>query len=85
MPSVKEMALNLLSTTKEVIKNVATKGVLTVSDTIANTRWEVCNKCDYLLKDENNSVYRCKLCGCNMKVKIKLAVSSCPINKWNKV
>ena len=40
-------------------------------------RWDICKKCPEL-KPSN----RCKKCGCFMKVKTKLNLASCPINKW---
>lgn len=51
-----------------------------VNDEIADKRLAFCSECPYLLKIS----YQCKLCGCFMKAKAKLAHAECPIQKWGK-
>lgn len=43
----------------------------------AQERFDICKKCPNL--QEN---FFCKLCGCYMKLKVKLPQSACPENKW---
>lgn len=41
-------------------------------------RAKVCASCPELFKP----TWSCKKCGCFMKVKVRIAVSSCPEGKW---
>ena len=43
-------------------------------------RITICKGCEHYFKLTGN----CKLCGCFMKVKHKLAMAECPIGKWGK-
>lgn len=45
---------------------------------IAQKRYDICKLCD----EFNSSIYTCKICGCLMKLKVKLIHSVCPLNKW---
>ena len=45
---------------------------------VLKMRWDLCLGCEFL----NNN--KCEKCGCFMKVKHKLAMASCPIDKWDK-
>ena len=44
---------------------------------LAETRFEICNNCDELRK--NNT---CKLCGCYMPAKVRSRKSKCVNGKW---
>jgi hypothetical protein len=45
---------------------------------VLKMRWDLCLGCEFL----NNN--KCDKCGCFMKVKHKLAMAKCPINKWDR-
>jgi len=77
MPSVMQMAKNLMSDGSKVISNALQGNKTLASDAIREHRWSTCLSCEHL--QEN----RCSKCGCFMKVKVALATSKCPIDKWN--
>ena len=58
---------------------VAIKHGIVHDETVLNSRWDLCQSCEFLT--ESN---RCTKCGCFMKVKHKLAIASCPVGKWGK-
>lgn len=41
-------------------------------------RFEICKHCPELIKPN----MQCRLCGCLMKNKVKIAGASCPLKKW---
>ena len=45
---------------------------------VLKMRWDICSSCEFLKDD------KCEKCGCFMKVKHKLAMSSCPEGKWDR-
>ena len=45
---------------------------------VLKMRWDLCSGCEFL-KDN-----KCEKCGCFMKVKHKLAMAKCPIDKWDR-
>ena len=45
---------------------------------VLKMRWDICSGCEFL----NNN--KCDKCGCFMKVKHKLAMAKCPIDKWDR-
>jgi len=44
-------------------------------------RFSICAECPELMRLTN----QCKLCGCFMKLKVKLAHAECPAGKWDSV
>jgi hypothetical protein len=44
-------------------------------------RLKICSKCPNYTK--MLGIGRCKLCGCVMAVKAKIAAMKCPANKWD--
>lgn len=50
-------------------------------------RWEICNSCEYMDKDNS----QCKICGCNLSKKkifmnkLAWADQECPIEKWSSI
>ncbi len=56
---------------------------LRVDDEIAEERFAICKACPEL----NSVTHTCKLCGCFMKQKTKLANAFCPMDppKWSQV
>jgi hypothetical protein len=65
------------STTKDVITHALKTGE--IFERKAADRLKICRSC--LQYDPKGW---CKLCGCYLKVKAKLAGAKCPINKWQK-
>lgn len=51
------------------------------SEKNTNLRKEICKSCDKY--EMAGDVPSCKLCGCNLNKKTKLALESCPIAKWS--
>ena len=47
-------------------------------ESVLKMRWDLCLGCEFLKDD------KCEKCGCFMKVKHKLAMASCPVDKWDK-
>ena len=45
---------------------------------VLKMRWDLCLGCEFLKDD------KCLKCGCFMKVKHKLAMARCPIDKWDR-
>jgi hypothetical protein len=43
-----------------------------------NDRYSICESCEYL----RQKTKQCKLCGCFMKMKVKLLEAECPAGKW---
>jgi len=50
-----------------------------VDQKIAQSRYDICKSCH----EFNSLLHTCKLCGCLMKLKVKLNNSVCPLKKWN--
>lgn len=48
---------------------------------IAKLRFDICKKCEFLIKTTN----QCKKCGCLMHLKTKLSAAECPIGKWGPI
>lgn len=42
---------------------------------------QLCRSCENVFYDEKLGM-RCRLCGCNMALKIKWATTRCPVGKW---
>lgn len=86
MPSLREMAFNLVGAGKDVIAGAITNGAIMASDEIAKTRWDICFDCEFFVKHVSDVyMYRCSKCGCGMRVKVRLAAMKCPINRWGPV
>ena len=45
----------------------------------ANQRYSICKTCD----EFRSSIKQCKICGCFMPLKVRLAFEKCPKEKWN--
>lgn len=61
------------------IKEWATHGFPTIS---GEERYLICQKCDDFDQSKFNGTGQCKICGCAMAVKTKLASAKCPKGKW---
>lgn len=73
-----KMLFDLSDTAVDVMNNYASKGILLTEEKKMLTRMQLCSICNSF--DAKQA--RCKLCGCFMKVKVRLDVSRCPIGKW---
>jgi len=49
-------------------------------ESIIKKRLDICLSCEHLI----NLTKQCKMCGCIMTQKTKLAAAECPIQKWTK-
>jgi hypothetical protein len=47
-------------------------------DVLQEQRYSICKSCPEFI----NLTTQCKKCGCIMKLKTKLSLAQCPINKW---
>lgn len=83
MSTAKEMFLNLTETALEVFNGAVQNGALLVDEKTMLERIDLCINCPEYI---TNSIGpdRCGICGCGMKIKVRLAVASCPLKKWNK-
>lgn len=76
LPSVMQMAKNLMSDGSKIIKNAVQGNKSLVDDDVREHRWATCQTCPRLQND------RCLECGCFMKVKVAFVTSKCPLEKW---
>lgn len=44
----------------------------------AKARYDVCKSCDKFF----HAIGHCRVCGCYMKLKVKIATQTCPLKKW---
>ena len=70
------MSYNIFDATKDAL----TGNLKFASDEIAQTRMDICNKCD-----AKNDLNICTACGCFLPAKTKLANAECPMNLWGPV
>ena len=76
LPSVIEMAKNLMSDGSKIVKNAIQGNKSLAEDFVRVHRWSTCQTCPRLQND------RCLECGCFMKVKVAFVTSKCPLEKW---
>ncbi len=76
LPSIMEMAKNLMKDGGNIINNAIKGNNTLVDDDTREQRWSTCQTCPRLQND------RCLECGCFMKVKVAFATSKCPLEKW---
>ena len=67
---------NASNATFKVVKQAVTGQSIFASDDTIKTRLDICAGCEF-----NNSL-RCKICGCFIAVKTKLATEKCPKGAW---
>ncbi len=73
-----KLLFELTGTAVDVFNEYKKKGEILADDKKSNLRMELCGKC----KSFDKEAGRCTLCGCFMKVKVRLEATSCPIGKW---
>lgn len=76
MPTVFDMAKNLMGDGTKIVKNALQGNSTLVDDDTRTHRWSICQSCEFLSND------RCSKCGCFMKVKVAFVTSKCPVEKW---
>lgn len=76
LPSVMEMAKNLMEDGTKILSNALKGNDTLVTDDVRNNRWSICTTCPMLIEN------RCTKCGCFMKVKVAFKTSKCPMDKW---
>jgi hypothetical protein len=75
--------MSALEKLKNRLSEVTSAGMSTikmikVSEEVAQSRMNICQSCEYLVKPVNT----CSKCGCFMNLKTKLSNVQCPIQKW---
>lgn len=78
MPSMTQMASNVVDSIARNIKSVASGNELNVSTAEAQRRLAICGSCEFF----NSEAQRCGKCGCYMAVKTYLKAEACPVGKW---
>lgn len=53
-------------------------GLPQTDDATVSHRLEVCHSCEHF----DAARTACKVCGCNMQIKVRWAEQRCPVNKW---
>ena len=53
-------------------------GLPQADEPIVAHRLEVCHVCEHFNVEQTT----CKVCGCNMVIKVRWAEQKCPVNKW---
>jgi hypothetical protein len=73
-------AIEMLGNLANTAKNFVQKPTFATEEQQAE-RLDICNACDHFVEG------RCQLCGCVMKIKVKVANIHCPDNppKWTEV
>ncbi|WP_353744838.1 DUF6171 family protein [Hydrotalea sp. AMD] len=68
------MNYNIIDVFKDILKG----NLEFVSKQEANSRFEICKKCEV----RNPKLNICTICGCFLPAKTKLKKSTCPMNQW---
>lgn len=77
-PQPSQMVKNVAQSIVRNVQNVMQGNDLTVSETSANSRLNICKSCSFF----DHTPQRCTKCGCKMAVKTYLKAEKCPIGKW---
>jgi hypothetical protein len=73
-----KMLFNLGGAAVDAMTEYSRGGLLVADEKKVNMRMELCSDCKMFDKESA----RCGLCGCFMKIKIRLVSSTCPVGKW---
>jgi len=82
-PSIREMFINLTGAALDTYNLQKARGVIFADHATFEKRIDICSGCEYITS--TLGMNRCKLCGCGLMIKTRLAVSSCPIQKWTRM
>ncbi len=83
MPSTKDMFLNLTGTALEAFNHAVQHKAVFVDEKTMHERIDICVACPQYITGSIGPD-RCGVCGCGMKIKVRLAVASCPLKKWDR-
>lgn len=72
------MVTQFAESAKDVIAQLASKGIIKASDEKVESRLDICRQCEFYVTDQ----HRCGKCGCFMKTKVWFDGSKCPVSKW---
>lgn len=78
LPSMTQMAKNVLGSLGKTIKSAATGQGVKVAQETAEARLAICRGCPFF----RHSDERCSKCGCVMAIKTYLKAEKCPVGKW---
>ena len=78
LPSMTQMAKNVLGSLGKTIKAAATGQGVKVTQETAEARLAICRSCPFFRTSDE----RCSKCGCYMAVKTYLRAEKCPVGKW---
>lgn len=76
--SITDQALSLGQTMARSWEEMVSGNELMVDEYEQQRRFDICQVCEHYIKHSK----RCAKCGCFLKMKIKMKVSECPIQKW---
>jgi hypothetical protein len=78
-PSLPEQGKNLARFTFDIVKQVIQNNEsMFVSPETREARMAICKQCEYY----DDRQVRCRHCGCFLEHKVKFAIDSCPLQKW---
>jgi len=83
MPTTKEMFLNLTGTALDALQLAIKNKVVFADENTILHRIDLCSSCPEYITGSFGTE-RCGICGCGMKLKVRIAAASCPIKKWDK-
>lgn len=78
LPSMTQMAKNVLGSLGKTIKAAASGQGVKVTQETAEARLAICRTCPFFRHTDE----RCSKCGCYMAVKTYLRAEKCPVGKW---
>lgn len=73
-----KLLFELGSTAVDTMKEYHRRGMILSDEEKMNARMTLCSDC----KSFDTQAARCNLCGCFMKIKVRLEAAKCPIGKW---
>jgi len=76
-PSLTTMGKSLVKTAKDVLIGFFQSGEIIAEESLKNKRLKACINCSFCTEN-----MRCNKCGCDIKRKVAVRYSSCPLRKW---
>lgn len=78
LPSMTQMAKNVLGSLGRAVKSAATGQGVKVTQETAEARLAICRSCPFFRHADE----RCSKCGCYLAAKTYLRAEKCPVGKW---